>query len=457
MTKTILILAANPKNTSQLRLDLEVRKIDDGLQRAKKRDRFMLKQKWAVRPVDVRRAMLDYKPNIVHFCGHGGGEDGLVFEDESENTRLVDAETLAEFFELFADVVDCVVLNACFSETQAEAIAQHINYVIGMNSSIGDAAAIEFSVAFYDAIGTGESVEFAHKLACNAIRWSGAPEHLIPTLKSRRYCIESAKPKNIGAKSAQKPYVFVAYSRVDGQTVAEHLCDELQSHGIDTWYDTKHLDPYVDFSWEIEQVIEKSTHVIVCITPDVRCSDSFVRREISFALVMGKPILPLMFPEGLCPITIINHTSIDFQNWDIGFSALLEQLKGDDEEKLIPKTRCEKQLVYLQAIGQRFDHWRDLYVDMPCRSIRTIKGKVPVKRGSAACYLDMQHHIFKTISHELDNADIETEIAEDFGELCNVIKEKRRVALVGAPGAGKTTTLQRLAYELGVDTLSYYP
>lgn len=70
-------------------------------ERAKKRDEFVLKQKWAVRPVAVRRAMLDFKPNIVHFCGHGDGEEGIAFEDDTGNTKLVNAETLAEFFELF--------------------------------------------------------------------------------------------------------------------------------------------------------------------------------------------------------------------------------------------------------------------------------------------------------------------------------------------------------------------
>jgi len=88
MTKTILILAANPKDTPRLRLDQEVREIDNGLQRAQKRDEFILEPKLAPRPEDVRRAMLDLKPNIVHFCGHGTGEDGIAFEDELGKTKL---------------------------------------------------------------------------------------------------------------------------------------------------------------------------------------------------------------------------------------------------------------------------------------------------------------------------------------------------------------------------------
>ena len=43
MAKTILVLAANPKDTSRLRLEQEVREIDNGLQRARRRDEFILK------------------------------------------------------------------------------------------------------------------------------------------------------------------------------------------------------------------------------------------------------------------------------------------------------------------------------------------------------------------------------------------------------------------------------
>ena len=95
MKKKVLVLAANPKNTPRLRLDQEVREIDDGLQRAQRREDFIVKQQWAARPIDVRRAMLDFKPNIVHFCGHGEGLEGIAFEDESGNANLISTEALA--------------------------------------------------------------------------------------------------------------------------------------------------------------------------------------------------------------------------------------------------------------------------------------------------------------------------------------------------------------------------
>ncbi|WP_236142603.1 CHAT domain-containing protein [Nostoc sp. CMAA1605] len=185
--KKILILAANPRGTTPLRLDEEVREIDAALKQAKHREQFVLEQKWAVRVRDIQRAMLDINPQIVHFSGHGTGDEGLVFEDEAGQVKLVNGEALAGLFELFADQVECVVLNGCYSEIQAEAITEHISYVIGMKKAIGDKVAIKFAEGFYYALGSGGTVEFAYKSGCAEIRLSGFSEQLTPTLKKKRF------------------------------------------------------------------------------------------------------------------------------------------------------------------------------------------------------------------------------------------------------------------------------
>ncbi len=181
----ILILAANPKGTCRLRLDEELREIKNGLRRASRREQFLIESAEAVRNRDIHRAIIDFEPQIVHFSGHGAQEKGLVLEDETGQEKLVDAEALAGLFELFAEHVECVLLNACYSEIQAQAIAQHIDYVIGMNNEIGDKAAIEFAVGFYDALGAGKSVEYAHKLGCKLIGVAGIPESLTPQLLTK--------------------------------------------------------------------------------------------------------------------------------------------------------------------------------------------------------------------------------------------------------------------------------
>ena len=194
--QTILFLAASPKGRQ--RLDQELRDIAEGLQRAQRRDRFNLQQRWAVRPRDIQRAMLDLAPQIIHFSG--SGEQGLVFEDDIGNSKPVDEAALAALFELFADQITCVVLNGCYSEVQAKAIAQHIPYVIGMSQTISAEAAIAFSVGFYDALGADRPIEFAYKLGCTAIQLEGMAEHLTPVL---------LKQSSEGATIQPKPEIAV--------------------------------------------------------------------------------------------------------------------------------------------------------------------------------------------------------------------------------------------------------
>ena len=152
-TTKILILAANPRGTSKLRLDEEVRAIKLRLKLAKGRDDFQIESEWAVRTGDIQQVLLDFQPQIVHFSGHGEGEEGLAFEDEAGMAKFVGATALGSLFKLFKDQIECVVLNACYSEVQAKAIAKHVPYVIGMNKAIGDKAAIVFSDAFYGGLG----------------------------------------------------------------------------------------------------------------------------------------------------------------------------------------------------------------------------------------------------------------------------------------------------------------
>lgn len=198
--KKILILTANPKNTDKLRLDEEVREIQAGLERAQRRDQFEIVTRWALRDIDLSRALLDHEPQIVHFSGHGAGEHGLALENDLGQMQLVSTESLAGLFELFKDTIECVVLNACYSEAQAEAIYQHIDCVVGMNKAIGDRAAIKFAVGFYDALGAGKSYANAYKFGCKAINLQGIPESLTPVLKSRA----KVEPPTDNKKNSQR-------------------------------------------------------------------------------------------------------------------------------------------------------------------------------------------------------------------------------------------------------------
>jgi len=179
---SILFLAADPTDASRLRLGEELREIQEKLKLSKFRENFQLHQRMSVRSSDISQALLDVQPQIVHFSGHGTKYGELCFENQIGEVHSIQPPALAALFEQFSDQVLCVVLNACYSDIQAQAIAIHINYVIGMKQAIGDRAAIAFTIGFYQALGASRTIEEAYKLGCVQIGLQGIPEDLTPIL-----------------------------------------------------------------------------------------------------------------------------------------------------------------------------------------------------------------------------------------------------------------------------------
>lgn len=164
----ILILASNPRK--DLNLDREIRDLREVIEKSRNREEFEVVDELAVRVGDLQELLFRHQPKIVHFCGHGDGKQGLVFESDMGREHLVRTDALSNLFRLFSNSIECVLLNACYSEEQAGAIVDHINYVIGMNQEIRDDAAIAFSKGFYRALGYACSIEQSYEFGCNAIQ-----------------------------------------------------------------------------------------------------------------------------------------------------------------------------------------------------------------------------------------------------------------------------------------------
>ena len=162
-----------------------MRGIDTALRGADFRDRFDTKQQWAVRVVDLQNHLLRYKPDIVHFSGHGSSTSEIILEDITGNSHIVPAHALSQVFSILKDNIRCVVLNACYSQQQAEAIAEHIDCVIGMSQAVGDIAAVSFATAFYQALGYGRNVKTAFDLGCSQIDLEHLDEQNTPRLLAK--------------------------------------------------------------------------------------------------------------------------------------------------------------------------------------------------------------------------------------------------------------------------------
>ena len=202
----ILFLAANPSDAPQLNLNQEFVQIYSNVQNST----LNVRTEPATTASLLQTALLNYKPRFVHFSGHGtaaGGSNqtsdddtnraigkipqtsvntsGIYLLDPKGAKKFVSGVALANLFGICLRKfqIELVILNACYSEEQAQAIFNAgIPYVIGMNTAIPDATAIEFSTGFYRSLASYNDIAFAFDLAKNAIDLEGLPGEAIPVL-----------------------------------------------------------------------------------------------------------------------------------------------------------------------------------------------------------------------------------------------------------------------------------
>lgn len=182
----VLFLAAYP-DASPLKLDEEIREITKKVRESEYRDTLKLVPALAVRPDDLLQTLNEHKPHIVHFSGHGSPSGEIILIDENlvngkRVPKPVSPSAIRALFLTLKDNVQVVLLNACYSQIQAEAIRDVVDCVIGMNAAVGDRAAITFAASFYRALGFGRSIQEAFEQGKVALLLEGIPEHNTPEL-----------------------------------------------------------------------------------------------------------------------------------------------------------------------------------------------------------------------------------------------------------------------------------
>ena len=146
MVLKVLFVGSSPIDQDPIRGDKEITKIWEVV-----KDNILFIPAFGENLGEVYQAALTESPNIIHFSGHGSKSGELIFENNG-HSRKVDLEVFVKFFQLLTAAeknIFCVVFNACYSDVFAKAIAEHVDYAVGVSGSIDDETAILFSKYFY--------------------------------------------------------------------------------------------------------------------------------------------------------------------------------------------------------------------------------------------------------------------------------------------------------------------
>lgn len=178
----VLVIAANPATSMRLALDEEIREITQKVRAAEYRDLLDIYPALAARPTDLLQLLHIHQPHIVHFSGHGSSQGAIILSDHNRQEKPVSAEALESLFSTVKNNIRLVILNACYSQIQAQAITKSIDCTIGMSTLLTNKAAIVFAATFYQAVAFGRSVQQAFDEAKTGLLLEGIPEHTTPQL-----------------------------------------------------------------------------------------------------------------------------------------------------------------------------------------------------------------------------------------------------------------------------------
>ena len=204
----VLVVFANPRGTSPLKLGTEDRVIRESIRLSRYRDDISLTIRHATTVHDLRRSLLDEDFQIVHISGHGTGT-GLVLEDDSGGMYVVPQQALADSFQAYKSI-QCVILNACYSISQGQPMSLGIPFTIAMEGSISDKAAIEFSRGFYDAIGANREIDFAYEEGCRTVNLAAPNTQFVSKILRKGEAYSSNEQSNfeIVARPPSEPVHF---------------------------------------------------------------------------------------------------------------------------------------------------------------------------------------------------------------------------------------------------------
>lgn len=200
----ILMLTSNPSDTGKLQLDTEHSLVSRQIQNSGHPSDFPIISKQAVTLSRFTESLHDERPVIVHFSGHGEknihaikrtvtrgvglDEDSsheentgiILTSEDGRESHFVNTSTIRRVFRSMVKrhkiPIQAVIFNSCYSEAQAQALADLIPNVIGTTSAVSDPAAIAFANGFYSFLIRTRNIEDAWDNGVNLATGYNEPE-----------------------------------------------------------------------------------------------------------------------------------------------------------------------------------------------------------------------------------------------------------------------------------------
>ena len=247
---------------------------------------------------------------------------------------------------------------------------------------------------------------------------------------------------------ARIPTVFVSYAHANA-AFAQRLIDDLNAAGHACWIDTMEIKGGTKWTRAISEGINNS-YAFLSVVSEAGNNSDWVQKEFLWAEQKHKRIFPVMAEDCELPIYMIHLQATAFYtDYRDGVQRLLAALPAPPDEPVLdaaaakrPASQRALELEYLDFL--RFEELVNTEKYTPLAGTAHVHQRRTVRPDGVAPVVIRPEfeHLHRT------DADMRESETRTFEDIIGAIHDIRRAVVLGEPGAGKTTTLWKLARNL---------
>ncbi len=155
----VLLLGSNCKGSKEILVSNEIRKIRKEFAHSS----IQFIDAPYIKRVDIYEKISEFKPEIVHFSGHGTYKTGPLFNGDEFliNTPPPLIDQLIKVLKKGKKYIKLIIFNVCESLTIAKKVSEFIDYTIGIKAIGNDECVTAFSKGFYRTLLKKDSIKNA--------------------------------------------------------------------------------------------------------------------------------------------------------------------------------------------------------------------------------------------------------------------------------------------------------